>query len=728
LLYNGKLHCPLTILAAFLLMLTLAMPTLAAADEVEAPDSSDDDDQPDEGADDRDDRDDEDDNVLPDIDVSGESEDDEDDGTIAAGDTVVVTGTRTKRQASDAPVATSVVTQQQVENSGAVDAGDALETVPGVFVDDYETAGRGGPGSGVNLQGLPTDRILVLIDGQRMPWTMRAPDLELIPAELIRRIEVVKGPSSSLYGSDAVGGVINILTREPSADPTAELSLAGGSFNTYKGNAFHAWSAGGAGWVLNFNREQSDGWIDANASRAVVTMGEGVTDTLAVPYDDGHPYETNDLFGKLRLQVNPHLSLRTQARYHWEDNQFSDADDGAVSDNKTQLSGLAEATLELGPFSATLTGGHFRRYFRYREFSTAYVVNPLPPPDLLRSYVDKGNTTIGDESNGELLLSWALADWNMLTAGAHLRYETLDYSAFEHSAMTDDEQGYDAYQTIWSGFVQDEIFLFANVWSLVPGVRVDYHDAWGAVVNPKLSTLVKASASTALRASVGRAFREPTLSQLYRPIFRHSGYFMIGNEDLEPEEVLGWNAEIEQVFGSVVKATAGYFQYELYDMIWQEIIDSDYQSGLALMTYTNLKRARIYGGEGALNVTPWRYAGLNLNYTYTKTLDLDEDTALGTVPEHNAGGQLFVDYRPWGLGGFVGATFQTERDYIGMGGQWYTADPRWSTTGRVYKTLGDHVELGLRVFNWLGYSWDREGDGDNDLQPTSYYGELKLSL
>lgn len=727
-LHDGKLYCPLTVLAAFLLMCTLAMPTLAVAEDGGRPVEADDDDEPTDDADDNSEDGGEEDSALPVLDANGASEDEEEDGTFAAGDEVVVTGTRTRHQASDAPVATSVVTQQQMRRSGAVDAGDALESVPGVFVDEYETASRGGPGSGVNLQGLPTDRILVLIDGQRVPWTMRAPDLELIPTELIRRIEVVKGPSSSLYGSDAVGGVINILTREPGDDPTAELSLSGGSFNTYKGNAFHAWSAGGAGWVINFNREQSDGWIDANASRAVVTMGEGVTDTLAQPYDDGHPYETNDLFGKLRLRVNPHLSLRTQARYHWEDNQFSDTDDGAVSDNKIRLSGLAEANLELGRFSATLSGGHFRRYFRYREFSTAYVVNPLPPPDLLRSYIDKGNTTIGDESSGELIMSWALADWNMLIAGAHLRYETLDYKAFEHSAMTDDEQAYDAYQTIWSGFVQDEIFLFKGVWSLVPGMRVDYHDAWGTVANPKLSTLIKAGDSTAIRASVGRAFREPTLSQLYRPIFRHSGYFMIGNEDLEPETALGWNAEIEQTFGRYAKATAGYFQYELRDMIWPEIVNSDYQSGLVLMTYTNLKRARIYGGEGALSLTPIDYVGLNLNYTYTKTMDLDEDLQLGTVPMHNVGGQLFVDVAPWGLGGFLGATFQTQRDYIGMGGRWYTADPRWTTTSRVYKTIGKHVELGFRVFNWLGYKWDREGDGDNDLQPTSYYGELKLSL
>lgn len=662
--------------------------------------------------------------LLPELSVSAEEEEEED----VELNEVVVTGTRTPHQPSDAPVATSVVSQDEVEQSGSVDAGDAVENVPGVYVDEYESASRGGPGSGVNLQGLPTDRILVLIDGQRVPWTMRAPDLELIPSALIRRIEVVKGPSSSLYGSDAVGGVINILTREPSEDFTGELSLSGGSFNTYGGNAFQSYTVGPVGWVLNFNREQSGGWIDANAARSVVDMGEGVIDTLPEPYEDGHPYETNDMFGKLMVRLSPVISLRSQARYHWEDNHFADTDDGAVSDDKIRLSGLAGLELAYGPWTASLTGTYFRRSFRYREYSTSYVVNPLPPPELIRSVANKGNTTVGDDFGAELVVSNALASWNLLTGGASWRHERLDYEAFEQSVMTQDDQSYEAYQTIVSAFAQDELFFFNGVWSLVPGVRVDNHEVWGTVINPKLSTLFRPWTSTALRASIGRAFREPTLSQLYRPIFRHSGYYMTGNQDLEPETAVGWNAEVEQNVLDFALITAGYFQYELYDMIWTTITQENYEGGLPLMTYTNLKRARSYGGEGMLQLTPHRYVQWTFNYTWNRALDLDEDGELGTVPEHNAGSRLFVNYEPWGLGGFVGATFQSERDFIGMGGRWYTADARWATSARVYKTLGRHVELGLRMNNWLGFDWDREGDGDNDMPPTSYYGELKLAL
>ncbi len=640
---------------------------------------------------------------------------------------VVVTGTRTPHAVSDAPVATSVVTAQDIASAGVEDAGDALRSVPGVYVDEYEFASRGGPGTGINLHGLPSDRILVLVDGQRMPWTMRAPDLELIPATLIQRIEVVKGPSSSLYGSDAEAGVVNIITRQPSERLNAELLLSGGSYNTYGGNVFNSYTAGPVGWVFNFNREQSEGWIDHYANRSIVEIGEGVVETLNVPNNPGHPYETNDVFGKMVFQLSPVVRLRAQSDYHWENNHFSDEDDGAVRDDKVRLSGMLRGELEYGAISAALMGSYYHRYFRYREYSTAYVNNPLPPPDLVRSHVNKGNDTTGDDFGGELVVSGALADWNLLTGGLSYRYEMLEYSAFEQSVMTDADQAYNAYQTILSAYVQDEIYLFNQIWSLVPGVRVDYHDAWGTVVNPKFSTLVKPTDSTALRASIGRAFREPTLSQLYRPVFRHSGYYMTGNEELQPESAIGWDAEIEQTIGSVVRATVGYFQYELDDMIWTTIIQEDYQGGLPLMTYTNLKRARTYGLESSLELFAGRYVRSRWNYTWTRTRDLDEDDILGTVPEHSAGAQLFVDYDPWGLGGFVGANYESEREYIGMGGLWYTAGPMWLTSARVYKTLGSHVEIAGLVKNWLGYRWDREDDGDADIPPTSYYGELKLS-
>ncbi len=665
-----------------------------------------------------------------DDDDGGDSEDDID-SDISKAEEVVVTGTRTEHAISDSPVPVELITQEEITNSGCRDAGDALGNVPGVFVDDYEAFGRGGPGSGINLHGLPTDRVLVLIDGQRIPKTMRAPDLEVIPASIIRRIEVVKGPSSALYGSDAVGGVINIITRDPTKKFTLEGEGGYGSFNTVKGNVLHSWTLGPLGYLAAFGREQSDGWIDDYSYKAITRMGVGFDGFTLVENDEEHPYELNDLFGKFRLKLGERAAWRGSARYHWEYNGAKDADDGYYDDDKTRLDTQTGVDVDMGAAgNLAVTAYYFRHTLRYRQYESIYVWDLFEPTEFYSIYNDKGNDTRTDSYRGEIVHNVLFGTWNLLTSGVDARYDALDYESFEQSDMTDEDSGYDAYQTVTSGYMQDEIMLFNDRWSLVPGWRLDYHAEWGTVFNPKFSTLVKAVKSDpyklSVRASVGRAFKEPDLSQLYRKEFRHTGYYLTGNKDLAPEKAVGWDAEIEQNFFNRANLKLGYFQYEIEDMIWTGVLEESYVSGLPLLAYDNIKRARTYGVESSIHASPVKYVKLQLHHTYTKTLDLDADEALGTVSEHQSGAQLFVDIDPWGLGGYAAANYQSERDYIGMGGLWYTAEPRWTTKARVYKTMLNHLEVFGEFANLLGDEWDREGDGDNDMPPFSVFGGLKM--
>ncbi|MDH4318669.1 MAG: TonB-dependent receptor plug domain-containing protein, partial [Desulfobulbaceae bacterium] len=125
-------------------------------------------------------------------------------------DEVVVTGTKTSHTLEDTPVTTQVVTQEEIERSGATTAGDVLSWVPGVYVKSNGFARQA-----VNIEGLPDNYTLVLIDGQRQTGRhANAIDLSNIPTEMIQRIEVIKGPASVLYGSDAVAGVVNIITKK----------------------------------------------------------------------------------------------------------------------------------------------------------------------------------------------------------------------------------------------------------------------------------------------------------------------------------------------------------------------------------------------------------------------------------------------------------------------------------------------------------------------------------
>lgn len=144
-----------------------------------------------------------------------------------ASEVVVVTGTRTERALSDSVVTTDVVTQEQVLESGASDASEVLESIPGVVVT------RSFRGAGVQMQGLDSQYVLILINGQRMIGRRDGVlDLSRIPAERIERIEIVKGAASALYGSDAIAGVINIITREPEHGLSSQTVASFGSRNT----------------------------------------------------------------------------------------------------------------------------------------------------------------------------------------------------------------------------------------------------------------------------------------------------------------------------------------------------------------------------------------------------------------------------------------------------------------------------------------------------------------
>ncbi len=659
------------------------------------------------------------------------AESDEDiDSAVLKAEEIVVTGTRTEHHISDSPVPIELITSKEIISSGSRDAGDALGGVAGVFVDDYEAFGRGGPGSGINLHGLPTDRVLVLVDGQRIPKTMRAPDLEIIPANIIERIEVVKGPNSALYGSDALGGVINIITRRPTKKLSLEAEGGYGSFNTRKGNVLHSWTRGPFAYLAAFNREESDGWIDNYSSKAITRMGVGFDGSTLVKNDELHPYELSDLFGKFILDIGERTSWHGNARYHWEYNGAKDADGGYYDDDKSRLDTQTGVRVDMGAAGTlTATAYYFRHTLRYRQYESIYVWDLLQPTEFYSIYNDKGNDTLMDNYRGELVHNILFGSWNLLTTGIDARYETLDYEAFEQSDLTDEDSGFDAYQTVMSAFMQDEMVLFNNRWSLVPGWRLDHHPEWGMVFNPKFSSLVKAVKSDpyclSLRASIGRAFKEPALSQLYRKEFRHTGYYLTGNEDLAPEKAVGWDMEIEQNFFDRVNLKLGYFQYEIEDMIWTDVFEESYVSGLPLLRYGNIKRARTYGYESSVHASPIQYVTVQLHHTFTKTFDLDENESLGTVSEHQSGAQLFIDIEPWGLGGFAAANYQSERDFIGMGGLWYTADPRWTTKARVYKKLLGHLELYGEFANLLEDDWDREGDSDNDMPPFSVFAGLK---
>src|SRR6185295_14510350 len=143
-------------------------------------------------------------------------------------DAVVVTGSRTERSLGEAPVATEVISREEIQESGARDAAELLEDRPGVHLE------RGFAGAAIELEGLPADYTLILVNGVRVPGRVNGViDLSRFATENIERIEIVRGAGSALYGSDAIAGVVNIITRAASRPLELNGSANVGAFGRF---------------------------------------------------------------------------------------------------------------------------------------------------------------------------------------------------------------------------------------------------------------------------------------------------------------------------------------------------------------------------------------------------------------------------------------------------------------------------------------------------------------
>jgi vitamin B12 transporter len=178
-------------------------------------------------------------------------------------DTIIVTATRSEIPLSDAIIPVKVISRQQIEQSMAADLADLLRFYAGL-----DLGRNGGPGQSASifLRGAESNHTLVMIDGVRInPGTIGGAAIQNIPPELIERIEIVKGPRSALFGSDAIGGVINILTRRSAGTPS-EMRLGGGSFNTRSAFLTTGTTVADTELGASINWQQTDGFSPLAAS------------------------------------------------------------------------------------------------------------------------------------------------------------------------------------------------------------------------------------------------------------------------------------------------------------------------------------------------------------------------------------------------------------------------------------------------------------------------------
>jgi vitamin B12 transporter len=397
-----------------------------------------------------------------------------DDETISS---VIVTATRTAQSADESLASVTVITRAEIENSQAA---SVMELIQGRTV-GLDISRNGGPGSttSVYLRGSESDHTLVLIDGVRVASvTTGSFNWASIPAAQIERIEIVRGPNSTLYGSDAIGGVIQIFTRKAQG---TQLSIGGGSYNTKKVTVGNGGSLGSGKYSITLNHQQSDGFSTKNPDASSYEAD-----------DDG--YRNDSISAGLSLPLGTTTAVSLNLFHARARNEYDDAVPDAYAESRNSS---ANATLD---------------WQTSDSWSQRFVVNTSE--DFSESF-DSWPSQITTQRSG---LSWqndvSLSELSLLTLGAELQRDSGE-NRDNFKEENNNRALFAQYQ--WSG----------EQFDMLVGLRNDKHSSYGNHSTGRL-TLGSRVGNGRLFASHATAFKAPTFNELYYPFY--------GDPEIQPEE------------------------------------------------------------------------------------------------------------------------------------------------------------------------------------------------
>lgn len=518
---------------------------------------------------------------------------------------MVVTATRTETTLEKAGgSAVTVIDATDIAAKQLTTVEEILKTVPGL---DVMATGGAGSQASVFLRGADAKNTLVLIDGVMVndpSSTTRNANLANITADNIERIEIVRGPQSVLYGSNATAGVINIITKTGKGAPSVYADVEYGSYNTWKATGGTSGSVGDRfNWSFSASRTETDGFSMANDDNDDIAHA-GNTDE-----DDG--WENTTVSGKFGLNLTPDFDVSAVLRMTDSEVDQDDWGPGYAGDRfggwpayAAEPDGATEAVLETEEFYGRFSVHNF---FADRFFeSTAYV----QMADTDRTVYDNDGAENYDYQGTSRDIGWQgslnFSDINVLTFGVNLFLEEME----SDSSMIDDADA-----DTRSVFVQDQWFV-GDALVLVAGVRLDDHDRFGSEATWRIApSYTIGQTGTTVKATYGTGYRAPSLFELY------SSY---GNPDLEPETSQGWDLGVEQsVLDGRLRFGASYFALDFEDYIgwdYNLVVPGNLWPG----GYNQLDgTTKTRGVEAFVSFSPLEVLDFSLNYTYTDTEDPD---------------------------------------------------------------------------------------------------------
>jgi vitamin B12 transporter len=541
-------------------------------------------------------------------------------------DEIVVNATRVPTPLSRVSSSVTVITAEEIARRQLRTLPDVLEAVPGLRL---VQSGGSGHQTSIFSRGTNSNHTLILVDGIKVADPSnpsRTFESANFLAGEIERVEVIRGSQGTLYGSDAIGAVINIITKRGEGKPRFFGSFEGGAFNTLNSRA----GVRGASGIFDYNL----------AVEHFKTHGETVTQPTfrkGMPSDeDGHQNMT--VSGRFGVQITDELKANVTGRYadtetELDEFQAEDPDSHSESEQFFVRTELVAKLFE-GKVDSTV-GVAYTQHDR----------ETVNPDDV----VNPGSFRVG-ESAGEMLKfdlqnDLHIVDGHVFTLGVEHESERFDrnerslsggFSSLTDTSARADTQAF---------FFQDGFEYFDRFFGTA-GVRVTDHSGFGTHVTYQIAPVyVHTETGTRIKASVSTGFRAPSLAELFgRDGF--DGPFgpstFVGNPNLDPEESFAWEVGIEQeLCEGRVKFGATYFDVNIDDLI---------SSNAFFTSLINVNKADIHGFESFLHLQPLDNLSVRTDFTFTRSEDnngldllrrpkkkLDVDVSYQPLPGANVG-------------------------------------------------------------------------------------------
>ena len=654
---------------------------------------------------------------------------------------VIITATRTLRQLSSLPMPAQIISSKDIKSSNSLRLNDILNEQTGLItVPDF------GGGEGIQVQGLDSQYTLILIDG--VPLVGRSAgtlDITRIAVGNIKQIEIVKGASSSLYGSEALGGVINIITERPKNGFKGDLNYRIGSFNTTDFNNNINFKKNKLSIQTFFNRYRSNGY-DLNTTDALNTV---------------EPFSNYTLNSKFTYDFNEATHLLVAGKY------FSQNQEYVASSSLAGESDINEWNTHL-----KLRHRYSDKWSSYFEFyATRYkakdFLNNLDGNRFSTSFFNQ--LLVRPETRA----TFTLNDKNSFIGGIGFNHETLNRTDFTESPEFNSPYVYLQYD----GHITPKL-------NLIVGARLDSHNKYQSQFSPKVAARYELSDYLAIKGSVGYGFKAPDFRQLYFDFTNATvGYTVLGynavltaipklneqgqianiivpisefNNELNPENSISINFGVDLNLPSGLKFSVNLFRNNIDDLIDTRVI-ANKTNGQNIFSYYNVNKVYTQGLE--FN-TSWKITqnlkisgGYQLLYAFDKNaikafengevyarlnssspsfrLKKEDYFGLYNRSRHMSNLKMFYSFEPLKMDTSLRGTYRSKYGLIDTNGNTFLDTYDNFVDGFVVidfainKTFLDNYQLGFGIDNLFDF---KDSQNISNIAGRIIYGKLNIQF